>query len=50
MVGDQWSDFIRLLAPEEQQMFMADLWKHRLAGALAATEGRLQVGRSHTRV
>jgi hypothetical protein len=27
MTGDQWSEFIRLLTPEEQQAFMADVWK-----------------------
>ena len=27
MTGDQWNEFIRLLTPEEQQAFMADVWK-----------------------
>jgi hypothetical protein len=27
MSGDQWSEFIRLLTPEEQRAFMADVWK-----------------------
>jgi hypothetical protein len=27
MTGDQWSEFIRLLTPDEQQAFMADVWK-----------------------
>jgi hypothetical protein len=27
MTGDQWNEFIRLLRPEEQQAFMADVWK-----------------------
>ena len=44
MTGDQWNEFIRLLTPEEQRAFMADVWKliTSTAGALAATEGRLQ--------
>ena len=27
MTGDQWSEFIRLLTPDEQQAFMGDVWK-----------------------
>ena len=27
MTGDQWNEFIRLLTPEEQRAFMADVWK-----------------------
>jgi hypothetical protein len=27
MTGDQWNEFIRLLTPDEQQAFMADVWK-----------------------
>ena len=27
MTGVQWSEFIRLLRPDEQQAFMADVWK-----------------------
>jgi hypothetical protein len=27
MTGDQWSEFIRLLTLDEQQAFMADVWK-----------------------
>jgi len=27
MTGVQWSEFIRLLGPDEQQAFMADVWK-----------------------
>jgi hypothetical protein len=27
MTGDQWREFIRLLTPDEQQAFMADVWK-----------------------
>ena len=27
MTGDQWSEFIRLLTPDEQQALMADVWK-----------------------
>jgi hypothetical protein len=27
MTGDQWSEFLRLLTPEEQQAFMGDVWK-----------------------
>jgi hypothetical protein len=27
MTGDQWNEFIRLLTPEEQQAFVADVWK-----------------------
>ena len=27
MTGDQWYEFIRLLMPEERQVFMADVWK-----------------------
>jgi hypothetical protein len=27
MAGDQWNEFIRLLTPEEQQVFMVDVWK-----------------------
>jgi hypothetical protein len=27
MTGVQWSEFIRLLTPDEQQAFMADVWK-----------------------
>jgi hypothetical protein len=27
MTGDQWNEFIRLLTPDEQQAFMADVFK-----------------------
>jgi hypothetical protein len=27
MTGVQWSEFIRLLTPDEQQAFMGDVWK-----------------------
>jgi hypothetical protein len=27
MTGVQWSEFIRLLRPDQQQAFMADVWK-----------------------
>jgi hypothetical protein len=27
MTGDQWNEFIRLLTPDEQQAFMADVWE-----------------------
>jgi hypothetical protein len=27
MTGDQWNEFIRLLTPDDQQAFMADVWK-----------------------
>jgi hypothetical protein len=27
MTGDEWNEFIRLLTPDEQQAFMADLFK-----------------------
>jgi len=27
MTGDEWNEFIRLLTPDEQQAFMADVWK-----------------------
>jgi hypothetical protein len=27
MTGVQWSEFIRLLRPDEQQAFMADVWE-----------------------
>ena len=27
MTGVQWSEFIRLLRPDEHQAFMADVWK-----------------------
>jgi hypothetical protein len=27
MTGDQWNEFIKLLTPDEQQAFMADVWK-----------------------
>jgi hypothetical protein len=27
MTGDQWDEFIRLLTPDVQQAFMADVWK-----------------------
>jgi hypothetical protein len=27
MTGDQWREFISLLTPDEQQAFMADVWK-----------------------
>jgi hypothetical protein len=27
LTGDQWNEFIRLLTPDEQQAFMADVWK-----------------------
>ena len=27
MTGVQWSEFVRLLRPDEQQAFMADVWK-----------------------
>jgi hypothetical protein len=27
MTGDQWSEFMRLLMPDEQLAFMADVWK-----------------------
>jgi hypothetical protein len=27
MTGVQWGEFIRLLRPDEQQAFMADVWK-----------------------
>jgi hypothetical protein len=27
MTGDQWNEFIRLLMPDEQLAFMADVWK-----------------------
>jgi hypothetical protein len=27
MTGDQWNEFMRLLMPDEQLAFMADVWK-----------------------
>jgi len=27
MTGEQWSEFIRLLTPDEQQAFMLDVYK-----------------------
>ncbi len=44
MTGDQWREFIRLLTPDEQQAFMADVWKlinryRRHIGAEAVTVG-----------
>jgi hypothetical protein len=27
LTGDEWREFIRLLTPDEQQAFMADVWK-----------------------
>ena len=27
LTGDQWNEFMRLLMPDEQLAFMADVWK-----------------------
>jgi hypothetical protein len=41
ITGDQWNEFIRLLTPDEQQAFMADLFKvvARHLERMATTEG-----------
>jgi hypothetical protein len=40
MTGDQWNEFMKLLTPDEQQAFMADVFQVMTpCSASAATEG-----------